>query len=184
MDHSDKTKLEELFLYIAGKTYEAQHPGLGRIRVAKLLFLADFGAYFRFGKPITGATYWADELGPAPSDELIVTRDLEARGDLEWETGYDKQGIPVPLRPAKTALFTSQELEYVDSLIERYKSFTSKQLVDIAHEFPGWVFAWKHGGPQTVIPFNAAFWSKRQKLSAEEQAHAAHLADEFGLAVG
>jgi uncharacterized phage-associated protein len=182
MDHSDKTKLEELFLYIADKTHEAKHPGLGRIRVAKLLFLADFGAYFRFGKPITGATYWADELGPAPADELLITRDLETQGRLEWETGYDKQKIPVPVTPANTDLFTSQELEYVDSLIDRYRDFTGKQLVDVAHEFPGWIFAWEHTGPKSPIPYEAAFWGKRRDLSAEEQAHAEHLAEEFGLA--
>jgi hypothetical protein len=184
VDHPDRTKLEELFLYIARKTRDAKHPGLGRIRVAKLLFLADFGAYFRFGRSITGASYWADELGPAPVDELIITRDLEARGDLEWEAGYERQAIPVALRPAKTGLFTPEELRYVDSLIERYKLSTGKDLVDVAHKFPGWVFTWEHEGPKKVIPYEAVFWDKRQTLSVEEQIHAKHLAQEFGLAAG
>jgi hypothetical protein len=121
----DRTRLNELYLYIAKKTRDEGHPGLGRIRVAKLLFLIDFGAYFRLGEPITGAHYVADELGPAPTEELLAILDLEAQGRLEMQPGYDRQEVPVALEPPDTDVFTPEQLEYIDHQIERYKEFTS-----------------------------------------------------------
>jgi hypothetical protein len=180
----DRTRLNELYLYIAKKTRDEGHPGLGRIRIAKLLFLIDFGAYFRLGEPVTGANYVADELGPAPTEELLAIRDLETQGRLEMQPGYDRQEIPVALEPPHTDVFTPEQLEYIDRQIERYKEFTGAQLVDVAHEFPGWIFAYNKIGPKSPVPYEAAFWGKRKQLTSEEQAHAENLAREFGLTAG
>jgi Protein of unknown function (DUF4065) len=180
-DAPDTTKLEELYLYVAAKARSDGHPGLGRIRVAKLLFLSDFGAYARFGESITGAQYWADEMGPAPVDELLVTRDLESRGDLRWDDGYERQRIPVPLRPARVELFQPHQLAYVDQWLDKCRFFTAAELVDIAHEFPGWRFAWEHEGTNASIPYEAVFWSRRATVSSSEEAHARQLAEEFSL---
>jgi hypothetical protein len=180
----DRTRLNELYLYIAQKTRDEGHPGLGRIRIAKLLFLVDFGAYFRLGESVTGAHYVADELGPAPTEELLAIRDLETQGRLEMQPGYDRQEIPVALEPPDTDVFTPEQLEHIDRLIERYRDFTSAQLVDVAHEFPGWIFAYNKIGPKSPVPYESAFWGKRKQLTSEEQAHAENLAREFGLTAG
>lgn len=179
----DTTKLAELYLYIADKVRKDAHPGLGRIRVAKLLFLADFGAYARFGRSITDAQYWADEMGPAPVEEMLVTRDLEAQGDLRWDDGYERQRIPVPLRDAQISLFEPHQLAYVDQRLDAVRYFTAGELVDMAHDFPGWRFAWEEEGPRALVPFESVFWSQRSKLTEEEEAHARTLAEEFGLPV-
>jgi len=178
----DRTQLNELYLYIAKKTRDEGHPGLGRIRIAKLLFLIDFGAYFRLGKSISGAHYVADALGPAPTEELLAIRDLETQGRLKMEPGYERQEIPVALDAPNTDVFGSEQLEYIDHQIERYKGFTGSQLVDVAHEYPGWIFAHEHGGTKADVPLKSVFLAKRRKPTAEEQAYAKQLAEEFGLA--
>lgn len=177
----DRTRLNELYLYIAKKTCDEGHPGLGRIRIAKLLFLTDFGAYFRLGQSITEARYIADDYGPAPVEELTTIRDLEAQGRLRMEPGFDKQEIPVALVDADTDVFTSEQLDYINRQIARWKDFTGKQLVDVAHEHPGWIFAREHGGAKAEVPLESVFWAKRRELTAEEEAFARHLAEEYQL---
>jgi hypothetical protein len=137
----DRTKLGELILYIAARMEKDNHAGRGRIKLAKLLWLSDFEAHRRFGRPITSARYVADELGPAPQDELLMLRDLEVSGDLVMEPGYDRQKIPRAQRPARTSVFSRGELAVVDELLDRYRTWTSQQLVDLAHEYPGWKLA-------------------------------------------
>jgi hypothetical protein len=149
----DPSKLRELILYIAARMERDKHAGQGRIKVAKLLWLSDFEAYRRFGRSITGSRYVADELGPAPVDELLALRDLEAAGRLILEPGYDKQRLPRAQRPPDTSLFNADELAVVDELLDRYRTWTGKQLVDLAHEFPGWKMVER----DDTVPYESAF---------------------------
>jgi hypothetical protein len=138
---ADDIKLRELILYIAERMKRDNHAGQGRIKLAKLLWLSDFEAFRRFGESITGARYVADELGPSPVEELLAVRDLEGSGDLVMEPGYDKQKLPRAQRPPATASFAEGELAVVDEVLDRYRTWTGNQLVDLAHEFPGWKLA-------------------------------------------
>jgi hypothetical protein len=135
---TDEAKLRELILYIADRMERDDHTGRGRIKLAKLLWLTDFEAHRRFGRSITGARYIADELGPAPVDELLAIRDLEASGALEMEPGFDREKLPRALRPAQTALFDAGELAIADEMLDKYRTWSGKALVDLAHDFPGY----------------------------------------------
>jgi hypothetical protein len=73
-------RLEDLILYTAQKMERDHHAGIGLIKLAKLLWRIDFTAYWRLERPITEATYKADKFGPAPVQELLAIRDLEAAG--------------------------------------------------------------------------------------------------------
>ena len=87
----DRTKFEELIVYIAKRL--GPEAALGRVKLAKLLKASDFGAYERFGRPITGATYEKWEHGHLPRELLLAQRDLEAQGAIkvEVEDYYGKQ---------------------------------------------------------------------------------------------
>lgn len=137
----DKAKLHELILLIAARMEGEDQPGRGRIKVAKLLWLSDFEAHRRYGRSITGERYVADELGPAPADEMLALRDLEAAGDLVIERGYEKQQLLHATRPADLSIFTEGERGIVNETLERYRDWTGSQLVELAHEYPGWKLA-------------------------------------------
>lgn len=139
--HADETKIRELILYIAARMEKDHHAGQGRIKLAKLLWLSDFEAFRRLGKSITGSRYVADELGPAPVDELLALRDLEGSGYLALEPGFKRQKLPRAKRPPNTKVFGQDELAIVDELLDRYRGWTGKQLVDLAHEYPGYRIA-------------------------------------------
>lgn len=147
----NKAKLRELILLLAERMEAESHAGRGRIKLAKLLWLSDFEAHRRFGRSITGERYIADQLGPAPANEMLALRDLEAGGDLLMEAGYDKQQLPHANRPANTSVFDEQELSIIEEMLRKYRSWTGSQLVDLAHEYPGWKLA-KRGAE---IPYHS-----------------------------
>lgn len=174
-------KLEELILYVAAKMQRDHHAGVGRIKLAKLLWRIDFTAYWRFGKPVTEAKYHADKLGPAPVEELLATRDLEAAGRFRWEQDWDQRARPVVVgRGADMEVFSARERALIDEVIDAYRSTDGSQMVAEAHLFPGWVHAWRGGaGKRVVIPYESIFWDRRTEVTDAEEAHAAELAAEF-----
>jgi Protein of unknown function (DUF4065) len=152
---TDKAKLRELILLLAARMEADAHAGRGRIKLAKLLWLSDFEAHRRLGRSITGERYIADELGPAPVDEMMALRDLEAAGDLASEPGFDKQQLLHAERPANTSLFSEAELAVVEEMLNKYRTWTGRRLVKLAHEYPGWKLA-SHGAE---IPYHSVHMS-------------------------
>src|SRR5438132_10252926 len=80
----NRRKFEELIVYIARRL--GPEAALGRVKLAKLLMLADFTAYLRRGRPITGATYEKWEHGHLPSELVMTEKDMLAENTLEQET--------------------------------------------------------------------------------------------------
>src|SRR5215208_5417596 len=115
-------KLEELILYVAAKMQRDHHAGVGRIKLAKLLWRIDFTAFWRFGRPITEATYQADQYGPSPAEELLATRDLEGAGRFHWEQDWDRRWMPVTEDEPRIDLFEPQERDLIDQVIDRYRN--------------------------------------------------------------
>src|SRR5207245_7398341 len=89
--------------------------------------------------------------GPAPAVEMLALRDLEAAGDLVIESGYLKQQLLRPKRPANTSLFSKAELAVVEEMLAKYRKWTGRRLVKLAHEYPGWILA--HRGAD--IPYHS-----------------------------
>lgn len=173
-------RLEELILYVSEKMDRDRHAGVGRIKLAKLLWRIDFSAYWQLGHSISGATYQADQYGPAPAEELLATRDLEAAGRFEWAQDWDRRYLPVVHDAPQMELFSIDERELIDRVVDRYRNTSGRQMVEEAHEFPGWLHAWRHGeGKGTTIPYESIFWDRRKELRPSEEEHAAELALEF-----
>ncbi len=62
----DDIKLRELVLYLA--TLSEGDATFGKVKLNKLLFYADFNAYLKFGKPITGHEYQKNSRMDQPHD--------------------------------------------------------------------------------------------------------------------
>jgi uncharacterized phage-associated protein len=173
-------RLEELILYVAAKMERDHHAGVGRIKLAKLLWRIDFTAYWQLERPITEATYEADRLGPAPTQELLATRDLEAGGRFEWVREWDAQWTPVARDEPNMDLFSVEERKLIDRVIDQFRNTSGSQMVEAAHQFPGWIHAWRRGeGKGQPVPYESIFWARRTEVTPEEDAHAAALAVEF-----
>jgi uncharacterized phage-associated protein len=173
-------RLEELILYTAQKMERDHHAGIGRIKLAKLLWRIDFTAYWRLERPITEATYEADEFGPVPVQELLATRDLEAAGRFEWVLDWDCRWLPCISDEPDMSIFDPVERELIDGVIDQFRNTSGRQMVEEAHTFPGWIQAWRNGeGRGAPVPFESIFWDRRATVTPEEDEHAVVLAAEF-----
>lgn len=185
MPGAEAPKLEALILYLAYRMERDSHVGRGRIKLAKLLFRIDFEAFARWGKPVTETTYHADELGPAPVQELMATRDLEAEGRFEWRPGWDRQRLPVVVgQPPTLDAFDEREAELIAETLEQFRRTSGEAMVEQAHGFPGWLIAWRDGsGEGELIPFESIFWNPSRlpgsKAEPWENEYAAVLADRY-----
>jgi Protein of unknown function (DUF4065) len=183
VNETGRKKLEELILYLAKRMEEDQHVGRGRIKLAKLLWRSDFGAFWKLGEPITETRYQADRFGPSPVDELLALRDLQGHDRLELLNEWDRQQIPTAIgEPPHLEVFSAAQIALVDEQLHQYQHVTGQAMVDEAHEFPGWIQAWKGGkGKHSPVPFESVFWEDRTELEPWEDEQAQILAEELGI---
>lgn len=137
-------KLKELILYIAARS--ADDPSFGAVKLNKLLYRCDFGAFQDLGEPITGVEYVRLREGPAPRRLLPVRRAMEEANEIVlWKKPlpgqHNAQERIVPRREPLLDLFTSREIVLIDSVVQECWSKTGKQLSDESHGELGWRLA-------------------------------------------
>ena len=168
----DETKFRELVLYIAAAS--ADDPRFESVKLNKILFYADFGAYLELGQPITGATYRKMSEGPAPAEMLPQRRILLDSGAAKVKFrryfGWPLQSI-VPLRPACREVFAPGELEIVDQVVSGLWPMTAREAADFSHRELGWQAA----DPGAEIPYPTA-WLSPGPVSQEAEEYAAKVA--------
>jgi hypothetical protein len=134
----DADKFRELVVYIAQRC--AEDPSFGDTRLNKVLFFSDAFALQHLGQPITGARYQKLRYGPAPRALLPARRELEALGDVRVErVGDPARTVTVPLRDPDVSLFSENELELVDEVINLFEGHTATLVSHLSHlNSPGW----------------------------------------------
>ena len=153
----DRGKFQELIVYIARRL--GPEAALGRVKLAKLLMLADFTAYIRHGQSITGAKYQKWEHGHLPEELIMTEKDLLARGAIERETVnyYGKQLRHITAgRDPDMADFSEEELAIIEGTLARYGYESAAYLKKLSHDELGWRLA----ADRELIPYNTIFLSK------------------------
>jgi uncharacterized phage-associated protein len=120
---------------------------LSMTKALKLLYLIDETAYSRTGVPVTWVDYKVWEMGPVAEElyeELRNERFLMENGqrisleDYVQTKRTDYQGrefiIIEPKGTPQMDSFSPFELELISNIVERFGSYTAKQLIDLLHE--------------------------------------------------
>jgi len=148
-------KLAELLLYVVAKAQGDSSAGATKLN--KYLYFTDFTAVRKLGHPITGADYQRLPFGPAPRRLRPVRDQLVRRGDARLEKRVDALGYVhhelIPLREARTDVFTAEELRLVDEVIEALRDRSATQVSDLSHREAGWQLV-REG---ESIPYELAF---------------------------
>jgi len=138
-DVDEHEKLRELILYIAQKCQD--HPRFGAVKLNKILFFADFIAYAKRGKSITGETYFKLPQGPAPKKLKPVVEQLTESGQaveqLRRVLAWSQRRL-IPLREPNLSVFSGEEISLVDEVIEALKHKDAKEVSALSHTFAGW----------------------------------------------
>jgi Antitoxin SocA-like, Panacea domain len=119
---------------------------LGDVKLNKILYFSDFLAYNRLGQPVTGARYQKQKLGPIAVPLLPAREELESEQAVKVETKrwpglLHPQRITRALRKPQD-LFSTEEREIVDSVIEELRPATADETSDLSHQrSPGWALS-------------------------------------------
>lgn len=149
----NREKFNELIVYIAKRL--PPEAALGRVKLAKLLMASDFGAYERFGRSITGATYEKWEHGHLPKELLLAQRDLEASDIIRVEQvdyfGKKLKHITAQRDPNMSE-FSEDELAVVETSLLQFGHESASFLSKLSHLEIGWRLAnWKEPIPYRTL---------------------------------
>jgi len=164
MPSQSQERTRELILYLAERS--ENDPRFGRVKLAKLLFFCDFGAYAELGEPITGACYRKKAHGPLADEQLLAERDLQDSGAIEiQEVGrhvYTQKRI-VPKRKPNLSWLSAEQRALVDEVVQRHWDDDATEIRSLSHTFPGYEVAFD--GER--IPYHAVFISREGPTQAD-----------------
>lgn len=162
----NRGKFKELVLLFAYEAARTGDDGFGMVKLNKLLYHADFEAFRRFGRSITGASYERQEFGPVARPLPLVLDELAAAGRLSWELiarGKHTAKVPSPSDDPNatpdTRQFSEQEHEQIRETLRALATYGGKSVSDWSHEeSAGWRMVQEDG---REIEYETAFFSTK-----------------------
>lgn len=130
----------EAIYYILKKINKAD-----KIKLVKLVYLADKYHLIRYGRTITNDDYYAMEHGPVGTtvkdvlsfDSFSLVKDVKYASRLLEK--YDEKHF-IPNLSARVAfdMLSETDKEALDFVIEKFGHMTSWKLRDYTHQYPEW----------------------------------------------
>lgn len=120
---------------------KGRHPTLGKVKLAKLLFLADAIAYQNFKKTITGKDYIKLPLGPVPEDFDVELSEMEDKKLISKSPRYpylNGQEFYINRESACMDVFTQKEKAILNEVLAIFHEKYTKELVEISHKLLPW----------------------------------------------
>ena len=129
-------KVAHYVIYFAQKTQPM------KTRLNKLLFYADFLHFKHTGYSISGCNYRAIPYGPVPSHfrELFGVLETEKYIQIEEElsdSGHMGERF-LALQEFDASLFSEQELQHMEEVVESMGEMKTKDLIELSHEEEAW----------------------------------------------
>lgn len=136
-------KIGTLIAHLAGEIRD-----LSMTKLLKLLYLIDETAYARTGAPITWFDYKVWKMGPVAEElynELRYAQNIAFHGETlnldayirtEKRTTGDagEQIFIYQVNPPDLGIFSGFELDLIQKIIDRFGSYTARQLINLLHE--------------------------------------------------
>jgi hypothetical protein len=141
-------KFKELILLFAERSAAdpVMRSRMSRVKLNKLLYLADFEAFRLLGHSITGATYVRGEHGPMAYELPLAEDELGRGGLLSWRVEQLADGVsqkvPVAEQAADPSVFESDELPIIEYALKELAEHGGKAAADWSHDDSvGWRLA-------------------------------------------
>jgi len=125
--------------YILSKIKKA-----GKIKLIKLIYLADKYHLLRYGRTVTNDDYYAMERGPVGTtvkdvlsfDKEMLAKDYKFVSKLIGKAGEDY--IAIPATHLHYDHLSDTDREALDFVIEKFGKKTGAQLTTYTHKYPEW----------------------------------------------
>lgn len=131
-----------------------------KTKMNKLLFYADFLNFKNYGHSISGMRYHAIPLGPVPNKYQSIYEYLNNNNKIEIEF------IPIDInitgelfksksdKPFNSSLFTKTDLGILESVVDRFKTTSTKDIIEISHQEEAWK---QNEKDRSIISYEFAF---------------------------
>ena len=165
-------RFRELMLYLAKRSQG--DPRFGATKLNKQLLYCELRSIQKFGKPMTKERYQKLPKGPAPRSLPPVVQEMEDQKKCVVSTqqyyGYTQKRL-VPLVEPDLTVFTAEEIDLVNSVLEELWEQDGTQVSDLSHKLIGWELA----EMKEDIPLGTILVGEPRELGEEEQAFARSL---------
>lgn len=140
-------KIEAVISYIA-----EQVANLYKVKLMKMLWYSDVLSFIKKGVALTGMVYRHGTMGALPVGHYSLMN-LE-KLNVQEEAGYDFESMIhiYPGRGMDYSVLTDEEKEVLDQVIDKFKDFKTKEMVDYMHQER----AYTETKPGDIIPFSLA----------------------------
>ncbi len=133
-------KFKEVLLYILSKV--GAKPNVGETVIYKLLYFIDFNFYEKYEEQLIGATYIKNHHGPTPIEfreiikEMVLAKDLECVQSKYFDFLQKKY---LPHRESDLSLFTAEELQLIDDVLNKFSNMTATSISEYSHGDVPWI---------------------------------------------
>ncbi len=123
-------KIGNAIIYIA-----EQMPGLSKTKLLKLIYLLDEYSIKSYGLPFLDLEYKLWQAGPVNTDIYSeLSSDTHLLKDFIKLTFTEKGECYIyPKKKFDNSEFSENELELLGTIVQAYKKYTAKQLVELCH---------------------------------------------------
>ncbi len=135
MDKIYNEKFKNLVLYVL--SHEDYKEG-GIKKLNKLLYFIDFYFYRDHEQLISDMSYAKAEMGPVVDKYRTVFSELEKDGFLKSTDGVGLTAYQ-PLVKAEITQFSSEEIDHIGKVLNKYGKLSSTDLEGISHRQQPWI---------------------------------------------
>ena len=135
-----------------------QCPGhlLGKTKLMKLLYFADFDHFDDHRESISNATYYKFEHGPVPVSAFDLLEQMNASNEIEMRPDpmYPKRISFKSNREFDPSVFSPDECDTLVKVAETWRTASKEQIETASHLDPPWVAA----GRNNPIPYELVLY--------------------------
>lgn len=155
----NRDKAIQAVLWLLGR-----HGGtLNKLKLVKLLFLADKEHLIRYGRPIVGGQYYAMPHGPASSQLLNHINEAAHKGVCPFVL---KDNLVLSQTPADKDELSESDIKILDAINQQYGNVHWWALRNLTHLLAEYIKNWRRkqeGSKRHPIPYEDLFNTKKNK---------------------
>jgi uncharacterized phage-associated protein len=124
---------------------------IGKLRLLKLLYIADRRSLRETGRPLLGCKAVAMDHGPLHSDVLKALDNLHPKSH-EWARHFEQQSKRdfVLKSPADNNALSRYEIELLQDVVAQHEQIDDWHLSELTHDFEEWKKHWQQGTSRTI----------------------------------
>lgn len=148
-------KFKQVFLYILAKV--GAKPNVGQTVLYKLLYFIDFDYYEMYETQLMGLSYIKNTFGPTPVDFAKIVKEMQKDNQIEEirTEFYNHEMLKyLPLQKPDLTKLSAQELDFIDSVLEKHSDKTATELSAFSHKDIPWIGA----KDKEVLEYEAVFY--------------------------